>query len=33
MFGVIWSPHKPLSAPSRIKRARSMSATAHGRCG
>jgi hypothetical protein len=21
MFGVIWSPHKPLSAPSRIKRA------------
>jgi len=22
MFGVIWSPHKPLSAPSRIKRAR-----------
>jgi len=22
MFGVIWSPHKPLSAPSRIKRAK-----------
>jgi len=31
MFGVISSPHKPLSAPSRIKRVRSLASTASSR--